>query len=125
MASNTVTVDGLNETVRALKKLGVEVQDLKDAFTRIGSRATEKIRSATPVDSGRLQASVKQSKRQNSVYITAGLRKAYYAPMVHWGTSTITANPWMTRVAKAEGPRAVQELEKEFAQIVKELGLNG
>lgn len=124
MASKTVAVEGLNETVRGLKKLGVEVSDLKDAFTRIGSRATAKVKAATPTASGRLQATVKQSKRQNSVYITAGSKRAYYAPFVHYGTSVMSANPWMTRVARTEGPSALRELEKEINDIIKKYGLD-
>lgn len=125
MTSKTIQVQGLNETVRSLKRLGIEVSDLKDAFTRIGAQATAKVRSATPTASGALQKTVKQSKRQNSVYIYAGSKRAYYGPFIHWGTKHITANPWMTRVAQAEAPAAVQELERELDRIVKRLGLDG
>jgi len=124
MASKTVTAEGLQETIRTLKKLGVEVEDLKGAFTRIGSRATAKVKAGTPVKSGRLQATVKQSKRQNSVYIYSGSKKAYYAPFVHFGTKTISKNPWMTRVATAEGPYAIKQLENEVNSIIRKYGLD-
>ena len=122
--TKTVTIEGLNQTVRTVKKLGVEAADLKDAFSRIGSRATSKVKSATPVGTGRLKATVKQSRRQNSVYISAGSKRAYYGPFVHWGTHTIKGNPWMTRVANAEAPHALDELQKELDQIIRQLGLD-
>lgn len=125
MASNTVTVEGLNETVRSLKKLGVEVADLKDAFGRIGEEAAAKVRSATPIRSGRLAASVKPSKRQNSVYIYSGGAKAYYAPYVEFGTKKQRAQRFMRNTAKAEAPKALEELQAELDSIIAKLGLNG
>ena len=124
-SSRTVTVEGLNETIRSLKKLGVEVSDLKDAFQRIGSQATAKIRAAAPVRSGRLLKSIRQSRRQNSVYISAGGKRAFYTPFVEYGTSLQPAQRFMRKTAQAEGPRAVEELEKEIRQIVRGLGLDG
>jgi HK97 gp10 family phage protein len=123
MASRTLTVEGLNETVRTLKKLGVDVSDLKDAFSRIGTRAAGQVRSAAPVRTGALAASVKPSKRQNSVYIYAGGARAFYAPFVEFGTRYQSAQRFMRDTARMEGPRALDDLERELTQIINRLGL--
>ena len=63
MAKQTLEVVGLNKTVRALKKYGVSVEDLKGAFSRIGTRLETGARQRTPVVTGAMQRSIRQSKR--------------------------------------------------------------
>ena len=91
---------------------------------RIGARVTNDAISGTPVRTGALQRSVKQSKRQNSVYIYAGSKRAYYAPFVHYGTSKMSRNPWMTRAANKNAPFALRELETEMNKLITRLGLS-
>lgn len=123
MASRTVTVEGLNDTIRTLKKLGAEVSDLKAAFSRIGDKAAAQVRAATPIRTGTLAASVKASKRQNSVYIYSGGAKAFYAPFVEFGTKYQPARRFMRNTAATQGPQALAELEEELGQIITKLGL--
>ena len=44
-----VQVQGLRKVIREVEKLGVEVQDLKSVFTRIGARALATANAGTPV----------------------------------------------------------------------------
>jgi len=120
----TVQVQNLNKVTRTLKKYGVEVRDLKGAMQRIGARVTNDATSGAPVRTGALQRSVRQSKRQNSVYIYAGGKRTYYAPFVHYGTKNLTKNPGMTRAANKNAPYALKELEAEMNQLISKLGLN-
>lgn len=124
MASRTLTVEGLNETIRTLKKLGTQVPELKAAFSRIGDKAAAQVRSAAPVRTGTLAASVKASKRQNSVYIYAGGAKAFYAPFVEFGTKYQRATRFMRNTAKAQAPQALEELQDELDALITKLGLN-
>lgn len=119
----TVEVKNLNKVLRRMKKLGVEMRDLKDAFQRIGARVTSDAQSGAPVRSGRLSGSVRQSRRQNSVYIRAGGKRTYYAPYVHWGTKEIRKNQWMTRAAQKNAKYALRELETEMQQLINQLGV--
>lgn len=122
--SATVQVVGLQQAVRNLEKLGVEAQDLKDAFQRIGTSATAAVHGAAPVRSGKLQSTVKQSKRKNSVYISAGSKKAYYAPYVEFGTSLQPAQHFMMDTMRKEAPAAQKMLEDEMNRLVASLGLD-
>lgn len=119
----TVEVKNLNKVLRQMKRLGVEMRDLKDAFQRIGAKVTADATSGAPVRSGRLSGSVRQSRRQNSVYIRAGGKRTYYAPYVHWGTKEIRKNPWMTRAAQKNAKYALRELETEMQQLINQLGV--
>lgn len=119
----TVEVTGLNKVLRQMKKLGVEARDLKDAFQRIGAKVTADATSGAPVRSGRLAGSVRQSRRQNSVYIRAGGKRTYYAPFVHWGTKDIKRNRFMTRAAEKNAGFALRQLEYEMQGLINKLGI--
>lgn len=121
---NGIQVVGLNKVVRQLKKLGIESEDLKRAFTRIGTRALSTANSGTPVRSGALKASNKKSKRANSVYLYSGSKRAPYAIYPHYGTRFQAGQFYLTKVTKKDGPWAVQELEKEMGRLIGELGLS-
>lgn len=122
-ASKGVEVKGLRKVVREIEKLGTSVEDLKGVFTRIGARALSTANSGTPVRTGALQASNKQSKRKNSVYLYSGSAKAYYARFVHWGTATMERKPYLQYAVKKDGPWAVQELNRELGTLIKKAGL--
>jgi len=122
--ANGVQVDGLRKVVREIEKLGVEVQDLKAVFTRIGARALGTANAGTPVRTGALKASNKQSKRKNSVYLYSGNAKANYAIYPHYGTIKQPAQLYLQAAVKKDGPWAVQELDREMKRLINKVGLN-
>ena len=122
--ANGIQVQGLRKVIREVEKLGVEVSDLKSVFTRIGARALNTANAGTPVRSGALKASNKQSKRKNSVYLYSGNAKANYAIFVHYGTIKQTANPYLQAAVKKDGAWAVQELDRELGKLIRQVGLN-
>ncbi len=121
---NGVQVIGLRKVVSTMKKLGVESEDLKQAFQRIGARALSTANAGTPVRSGALLRSNKQSRRQNSVYLYSGNARANYARFPHYGTIYQQANPYLSNVVKTDGPWAVAQLEREMDKLINDLGLN-
>ena len=123
-AQKGVEVKGLREITRGIEKLGADVADLKGVFTRIGARAISTANSGTPIVSGALRASNKQSKRKNSVYLYSGSAKAYYARFVHWGTIYQSPEPYLSYAVKKDGPWAVIELERELGSLLKKTDLN-
>ena len=126
MASQ-VEVVGLRKVVTQLQRLGTQAEDLKGAFTRIGSRAVTHAQRGAPKRTGRLAGSVRQSRRKNSVYLYAGRARLPYAGPIHfgWPARNIKANPWMYRTVDDVGPWAVKELEREIATLIRRLDLNG
>lgn len=123
MAKQTLQVVGLNKTVRALKKYGVSVEDLKGAFSRIGTRLETGARQRTPVVTGAMQRSIRQSKRQNSVWLYAGGKRAYWAPYVEWGTKYQSAQRPLTKTLNANARWGLQEIEKELNGLIQKYGL--
>jgi len=122
--ANGVEVKGLRRVVREVERLGVEVSDLKQVFTRIGARALNTANAGTPVRTGALKASNKQSKRKNSVYLYSGNAKANYAIYPHYGTINQPAQLYLQAAVKKDGPWAVQELDREMKRLINKVGLN-
>ena len=121
---NGVQVLGLNKVVRQLTKLGVESQDLKRAFNRIGQRALNTANAGTPVRSGALKASNKKSKRKNSVYLYSGSKRAPYAIYPHYGTKFQAAQLYLTEAVRKDGPWAVEQVTNEVNRLIDRLGLD-
>ena len=121
---NGIQIVGLRKVVRQIEKLGVEAEDLKGAFRRIGARALSTANAGTPVSSGALKASNRQSKRKNSVYLYSGKAKTYYARFVHYGTINMEKRPYLVAAVEKDGPWAVRELENEMDRLITKLGLN-
>ena len=122
---NGVQVVGLRKVVRQIEKLGVEAEDLKAAFRRIGARALSTANAGTPVFSGSLKSTNKQSKRKNSVYLYSGNKKNFYARFVHYGTVKMEARPYLYEAVEKDGPWAVKQLESEMDRLITRLGLSG
>jgi HK97 gp10 family phage protein len=123
-AQKGVEIKGLREITRGIEKLGADVADLKGVFQRIGARAISTANSGTPIVSGALRASNKQSKRKNSVYLYSGGARTYYARFVHWGTIYTAAEPYLSYAVKKDGPWAVTELDRELTSLLRKTKLN-
>lgn len=123
-AKKGVEIKGLREITRGIEKLGADVADLKEVFTRIGARAISTANSGTPISSGALRASNKQSKRKNSVYLYSGGARTYYARFVHYGTEFQQKKPYLTYAVQKDGPWAVGELNRELTSLLKKTDLN-
>lgn len=81
-----VRVDGLKQTVAAMQKAGVEVDDLKDGFARVGAEVVAKGRALSPTRTGRLDRSIRASRRKNGVVVSAGGAGVPYARYVAYGS---------------------------------------
>lgn len=80
-----VELDGLNQAVRALRKLGVQAADLKDVFGAIGTEAAGVMAGFVTSRSGRLQRSLKPARAQNKAVVRGGGARIPYAGAIQWG----------------------------------------
>jgi hypothetical protein len=85
MAATGVRVENLTATVRALQKLGVEVQDLKDVFAGIAAEGARLASAAAPHRSGKLRASIRGNKAKNKAVVIAGRARVPYAGPMNYG----------------------------------------
>lgn len=123
--SGGARIEGLNETVRALQDLGLEVDDLKDAFSPIAKKGAGYASSFAPKDSGNLARSVRGNRAKNKAVITAGGRRAPYAGAINYGYRRrgIEATSFMQRADDRMRPVAYQELQDALGDAVRRKGL--
>jgi hypothetical protein len=120
-----VRVEGLNRLVRDLQALGLEVEDLKEAFGEIAAEAAHWASSFAPRRSGNLAASVRGNRAKNKAVVSAGRARVPYAGAVNygWPARGIAPSSFMQRADEVMRPRALQALDDAIEQKIREKGL--
>lgn len=124
-AGGGVRVENLNRTLRELKKLGLELEDLKDAFATISAEATDVIKGLTPRLSGRLASSIRGNRAKGKAIVRGGRAAVPYAGPINYGWPARGIEPaeFMQRGDDVYQPRAVQRLEEEINRKITRSGL--
>lgn len=125
MATGGVRVTGLNSVVRGLIAVGLEVDDLKDAFSeiaRLGARLGSKF---APKRSGKLAGDVRGNRARSKAVITAGRVSVPYAGPINYGWRAHGISPagFMQRADKVLQPYALRRLEKNINRQIARHGL--
>lgn len=132
-------VTGLRETVRGLERLGVDLDDLKDAFADIARQGAEEAARQAPHRSGKLAASVRGNRAKGKAVVTAGRASVKYAGPINYGwgrahsnykhgkyatgiRGAYRGNPFMQRADEVIGPRAVVLLEQGIQKAIDKRG---
>lgn len=118
-------VQGLTQVVRALQEMGLDVDDLKDAFSKIAADAAQTAASFAPRKSGRLAADIRGNRAKSKAVVTAGRTSVPYAGPINYGWPKRGIEPagFMQKADQAMQPRALQTLEDEINQKIRERGL--
>lgn len=118
-------VEGLTQVVRALQEMGAEVDDLKDAFSKIADDAARTASSLAPRVTGRLAGDIRGNRAKSKAVVTAGRASVPYAGAINygWPKRGIAASNFMQRADQATQPRAIQTLEDEINKKIRERGL--
>lgn len=128
MASRTgIRVEGLRETVRALERFGVDVEDLKEAFGSIARDVAADAAALVPVDSGALQASIRPAKTKNKAIVRAGTgTRVPYAGAINygWPARGIPATEFLTGPANADPAGKAKQIDANLEALIRKYGLN-
>lgn len=119
--SAPVKIDNLNRILAALKKTGLTAQDLKGATTKASALVLPPAIKNAPVRSGKLQGTVKASKANNRVAISAGTNKSVpYANPIHWGWKkrNIKPNPWLLEIRDEYGDKVKDIYTNEIQKLI-------
>src|SRR4029077_20968309 len=114
----SVKVEGLNKLNRALKKAGIEVQDLKDANNRVGAVVLQASGPITPRRSGALAGSLRVAQRQSGVTVRAGGGRVRYAKYVEYGTKKMAGRSYLIKGVHDSQPRWMVEYENELQKVM-------
>lgn len=102
MSRPALQVDGARQLRTALKRAGVDVQDLKDAHRQVAELVAQRSAPRAPRRTGRLAATVRPAGTQSAAIVRAGRASVPYAGPIHWGHPSrgITAQPWLAEAAE-------------------------
>lgn len=115
-------VQGLTSVVRALQQMGLEVDDLKDAFSKIASEGAQAASSFAPRRSGRLAADIRGNRAKSKAVVAAGRASVPYAGPINYGWSArrIAPSGFMQKADQVMQPKALQMLEDEVNRKIRE-----
>lgn len=125
-ARGGLRVTGLTQVVRALKEIGLDVDDLKDAFSAIAREAADRAARHAPRKSGRLAADIRGNRAQSKAVVTAGRGSVPYAGPINygWPARNIAASPFMQKADQEMQDRSVQLLEDGINTAIRRRGLS-
>lgn len=123
--SGGVRISGLTAVTRALLEIGLEVDDLKDAFSNIAARGARAAAQFAPKRSGRLARDIRGNRARSKAVITAGRVSVPYAGPINygWAAHNIAPNGFMQKADQVIQPWALRELERDINKQIARRGL--
>jgi hypothetical protein len=120
-----VRVEGLNDLTRNLAALGLELDDLKDAFGEIAAQGARLASSFAPRRTGALAGSVRGNRSKNKAVVAAGNARVPYARVINygWPSRGIRASSFMQKADERMRPVALAELERQISSAIRRRGL--
>jgi len=110
---------------RDLKKLGVDVEDLKDAMSKLADMGAKAAAGFAPKRSGALAASIRGNRAKAKAVVTAGRgRTSEYAGIINYGGRGIAARSFMQRADATVAPRIIPTLTQDIDRLIKQRGLS-
>lgn len=121
-----VRVEGLSGVVRDLQRLGLEVDDLKDAFAKVASEGAARVAARIPRRSGRLAGDVRGNRAKSKAVVAVGRSSIPYAAPINygWPKRGIEAVQFMQKGDQEMQPIAVTRLEEEIEAAIRRKGLS-
>jgi len=126
MARSGFHVEGLRETVRSLEQLGVDVDDLKDAFQALSVEGADIARTGVDSVTGSLAGSVRGNRAKGRAVVTAGRGKSRdYAGVQNygWPARNIPAQDFMQEADRRLQPIAISRFEAAIEDTIRRRGL--
>lgn len=121
-----VQITGLTKVVRDLQKLGVSVEDLKEAFGKISTQVVAEAGRIVPSRSGRLAASIRPAKAKNKAVVRAGSASVPYAGVINygWPNRSIAATEFLTGPANDDEAEYAKQIDQNLQDLIRRYGLS-
>lgn len=118
----SISVDGIDQVLLNLKKLGVEVDDLKALNFEAGVIVARKVRP--PVDSGDMATTLRVAKATRAAKVTIGQKnKGWYSTFIEFGTKKTPANPFLLEAKKASLEEIYNHYETGIDELINKYNL--
>lgn len=121
----SVRIDGLNTVVRDLLGMGLEVEDLKGAFSEIARFGAIVAARHAPRRSGALAGDIRGNRARNKAVITAGRSSLPYAGPINfgWAARGIKPSGFMQKADTELQPYSLRVLEQDINAAIRRRGL--
>lgn len=122
-----VKIEGLRETVRNLERLGVAVEDLKEAFSSISREVVAEASGIVPVLDGELVATIRAANTKNRAVIKAGFaRRGPYAGVINygWPAKHIGSTDFLTGPANRDLAGKARQIDANLRLLIRKYHLN-
>lgn len=119
-------VEGLSQVIRDLHAIGVEVEDLKGAFSKLAELGANIAEAAAPKLTGALAASIRGNRAKSKAVVTAGRASVPYAGVQNygWPAHNISPSGFLERADQQLQHRAIGILEAEINQQIRRRGMS-
>lgn len=124
-----IAVEGLSETYKALKAIGVPAKEIKLAAKQGADLVANSARAIVPTRSGALLRSIKSVSTLRGAFVRAGSNTVPYSNPIHWGwfydknnfiQKNIKPNPFLTRAVSYKRDDVVKVFEKNIKKLISE-----
>lgn len=117
---------GIPPVVRALQAIGVEVEDLRDAFSEIARQGAVLAARYAPKRSGRLAGDVRGNRAYSKAVIAVGRTSVPYAGPINYGWAAHNIEPagFMQRADAELQPYAIHRLEEDINEAIRRRGMS-
>ena len=121
-----IEVTGIRELNKALKGVGDDFEDLKDANALLGQLVANRATALVPIRSGKLASSIKTNRAKNKVTISAGRASVPYAGVIEygWGKRGIKARPYLNKAVNEKKGEIKEKYEENIKNIIKKYDLD-
>jgi hypothetical protein len=118
---SSIRIEGLNRTIRSLKKAGTDAQDLKDLMHAIGEVIVRAAQADVPKKSGALAQSIRAGRGATKAVVRAGSAKVPYAGPINygWAARNIRGGRFLNNAANSNQGTAVDMLDRGIQEIIK------
>lgn len=115
-----VEVEGAPQLRRALKHMGDDAGDLRDANREAARDVEHEAESKVPVVSGRLRSTIKSRANKRAASVVAGGARAIYGPPIHfgWHRRNIEPDPFLYDALDERRGDVVARYEKRIGALV-------
>lgn len=119
----TISINGIDEVLRNLRKLGIETDDLKQLNFEAGTIVKNKV--TIPTDTGTMARTLRVAKATRAAKITVGQKnRGWYSTFIEYGTKKLDANPFLMEAKNASLPQIYDHYEKGIDALISKYNLD-
>lgn len=116
------SVDGLDEALSNLKKIGVEADDLKALNFEAGVIIARRV--IPPVDDGDMATTLRVAKATRAAKVTIGNKtRGWYSTFLEYGTKYIAANPFLLEAKEASLEAIYSHYDEGIDKLIDQYNL--